>query len=106
MKFEQAIVESRIGELKAIFGTAQVLDPESIPSDHVGIGSWVKVLDGTYGDEFEVRLVASIEADPSKDLVSNESPMGNALMGHQAGDTVTFSAPEGKKSYKIVSIRR
>lgn len=106
VKFEQAMVETRMAELKGIFGNAQVLDPESIPTDHVGIGSLVKITDLDFDDEFEVRLVASIEADPNKDLISNESPMGTAIYGHRTGDTITFDTPDGSKRYKILSIRR
>src|SRR5579871_2724464 len=75
VKFEQAMVETRIAELKAIFGNAHVVDSESIPVDHVGIGSQVTVSDQDFDDEFEVRVVSSIEADPTRDLISNESPM-------------------------------
>lgn len=106
VKFEQAMVENRIGELKALFANAHVLEPEQVPMDHVGIGSFVVVDDVQYGDQFEVRLVSGIEADPMRDLISSESPMGTALMGHGAGDQVSFEAPEGKKQYKIISIRR
>jgi transcription elongation factor GreA len=106
VKFEQAIVESRIGELKTIFGGAQTLDLERIPTDHVGIGSYAEVKDLEFGDEFEVRVVASIEADPNRDLISQESPMGMALLGAEKDETVTFETPDGKKSYKVLSIRR
>ena len=106
VKFEQAMVETRISELKAIFGNAQVLDVEKIPTDRVGMGSFVKVLDTDLKDEFEVRVVSSIEADPNDDLISNESPMGTALWSREPGDCVEFSAPEGQKHYKIVGIRR
>lgn len=106
VKFEQAIVESRIAELKSIFGTAQRLEPDMIPTDHVGIGSYVTVKDLNYGEEFEIRVVTSIEADPNRDMLSSESPMGTALMGAEAGETVEFMAPEGPKRYKIESIRR
>lgn len=106
VKFEQAMVESRVAELKAIFGSAQILDPEQIPTDHVGIGSVVKVQDLTFDDEFSVRIVMSIEANPAEDLISNESPMGTAFYGHSKGDTVEFDAPEGKKKYKIVDVTR
>lgn len=106
VKFEQAMVETRIAELKTIFGNAHVLDPKSIPIDYVGLGSKAKVKDLDYGDEFEIRLVSSIEADPNKDLVSNESPMGTALVGGKTGQEIAFVAPEGKKRYKIVSISR
>ena len=106
VKFEQAIVEGRISELKTIFGAAQTLDQKRIPTDHVGIGSYVKVHDKEFKDDFEVRVVASIEADPSRDLISQESPMGMALLGAKSGETVTFETPDGKKSYKVLTIRR
>lgn len=106
VKFEQAMVETRISELKAIFGNAQVLDVDALPTDRVGTGCYVKVKDLAYGDEFEVRIVSSIEADPDKDLISNESPMGLALVGRAAGEVAEFVAPEGVKKYQIVEIRK
>ena len=106
VKFEQAMVETRIGELKAIFGNAHILDEESIPTDYVGIGSFVTVRDTDFNDEFEIRVVASIEADPNRDLISSDSPMGTALFGHSAKDSIVFNAPDGKKRYTILSIRK
>lgn len=106
VKFEQAMVENRIAELKTIFGNAHVLEPDNIPTERVGIGSLVTVEDIEYADAFDIRLVSSIEADPSRDLISNESPMGTALFGHSKDETVVFDAPEGKKRYKILDIRR
>ncbi len=106
VKFEQAMVENRIAELKAIFGNAHVLEEDQIPVDRVGIGSLVMVSDLQFDDEFEIRVVSSIESDPTRDLISNESPMGTALFGHSAGDDVVFDAPEGKKKYKVVRISR
>ena len=106
VKFEQAMVEGRIAELKSIFGNAHVLDESSIPTDHVGLGSLVTVNDPEYGDEFEVRVVSSIEADPSRDLISTESPMGTALLGHEVGQEVECETPDGKKKFKIVAINR
>jgi transcription elongation factor GreA len=106
VKFEQAMVETRIAELKAIFGNAHVVDQESIPTDHVGIGSLVTVSDQDFDDEFEVRIVSSIEADPTRDLISNESPMGTAVFGHSSGELFSFIAPDGAKKYKVISIRK
>ena len=106
VKFEQAMVETRIAELKAIFGNAHILEKKNIPTDHVGLGSMVKVKDLEFGDVFEIRIVSSIEADPNKDLVSNESPMGTALYGGKAKEQVEFEAPEGTKRYKIVEITK
>lgn len=106
VKFEQAMVENRIAELKTIFGNAHILEEDSIPTDHVGIGSKVTVDDPEFGDQFDVRVVSSVEADPSRDLISNESPMGTALLGHSDGDTIEFDTPDGKKKFKIVQISR
>ena len=106
VKFEQAMVENRIAELKTIFGNAHVLEPNQIPTDHIGIGSIVTINDLDYDDQFDVRVVVSIEADPAKDTISNESPLGTALFGHSVDEVVEFEAPEGRKRYKVVSIRK
>ena len=106
VKFEQAMVENRIAELKSIFGNAHVLEESQIPTDRVGIGSMVTVNDPQYGEQFDIRVVMSVEADPANDLISNESPMGMALISHSEGDEVAFEAPEGKKRYKIVRITK
>lgn len=106
VKFEQAMVENRIAELKSIFGNAHVLETDAIPTDFVGIGSKVTVSDPEFGDVFDVRVVTSIEADPDHDLISNESPMGTALLGHSVGEDVQFDTPDGKKKFKIVAIAR
>ena len=104
VKFEQAMIESRIAELKALFGGAQVLEEAHIPTDHVGFGSRVRLLDIQWDDEFTVQLVSSIEADPARDLLSNESPMGTAIFGAQVNDLIAFSAPDGVKKLKILEI--
>lgn len=106
VKFEQAMVESRIAELKTVFSGAQLLDPDRIPTDHVGVGSHVTVKDAERGIEFEVRIVSSFEADPDQDLISMESPMGLALVGKKVGEVAQFDAPAGKLRYQIVTIRR
>lgn len=106
VKFEQAMVEGRINELKAIFAGAQQLEPDMIPTDYAGVGSFVTVKDEERKIEFEIRMVASIEADPDNDLISNESPMGLALFGRKLGETVEFEAPAGRIRYKLVKIRR
>ncbi len=106
VKMDQAMVETRISELKVVFGNAHILEESMIPTDHVGLGSVAKVEDLEYGDEFDVRIVMSVEANPENDLISNESPMGQALLGRQAGETVTFDTPDGKKKFKLLGIRR
>lgn len=106
VKFEQAMVEGRIAELKGIFGTAHILEPDMIPTDYVGVGSMVKLFDQEFKDEFQVRVVASVEADPDRDLISSEAPMGLALMGSKEGEVVEVDAPSGKKRYKVKAIGR
>jgi transcription elongation factor GreA len=106
VKMDQAMVESRISELKAVFGNAHVIEESMIPTDMVGLGSLVTVEDHEFRDRFDVRIVMSIEADPERDLLSNESPMGQALWGHSKGEDVTFDSPDGKKRFQIVDIRR
>lgn len=105
VKFEQAIVENRISDLKMIFAGAQVLDQSTLTNDVINIGNYVTVRDGDRGSEFEVRLVSSIEADPDADYISNESPMGMALFGASVGEKVSFDAPVGKITYEILKIR-
>lgn len=106
VKFEQAIVENRIGELRAIFGSASVLDMDNVPTDRIGIGTVVRVNDLDWDDEFDIRVVSSIEADPNKDFVSIESPLGTAIIGHTAGEEVKFEAPDGMKRVKILSLSK
>ncbi|HLO98537.1 MAG TPA: transcription elongation factor GreA [Fimbriimonas sp.] len=106
VKTEQAFVENRIAELRSILSHCAELDEETIPTDHVGLGSIVKIEDLEFADTFEVRVVSSIEADPNKDYLSAESPMGLALYGHQPGETVSVDTPDGKKKLKIHAIRR
>lgn len=106
VKGEQAMVEGRIAELKIAFANMQILEPDQIPDSYVGIGSYAKVLDLDWDDEFEIQLLSSIESDPSKDSISIESPMGQAIYGHKPNEEFTFSAPDGKKRYKVVSIRK
>lgn len=106
VKFEQAIVENRIADLKGIFGSATILEMDKIPTDHVGIGSLVSVTDGEESDAFDLRVVSGIEADPDRDMVSSDSPMGAALLGHVPGDNIYFDSPDGRKKFKLLAISR
>lgn len=106
VKVEQAIVESRISELKTILSGAAVLSDDDISTDHVGLGSLVTVTDDERGFSFDVRIVASVEANADLDLISEESPMGQALTGAKPGETVSFEAPAGLIKYKIDAIKK
>ncbi|MFN3729952.1 MAG: GreA/GreB family elongation factor [Fimbriimonadaceae bacterium] len=106
VKFEQAIVENRIAELKAIFAGAVRMDPEQVPTSEVGYGSYVVLTDLDRNQKSEYRLVAGIEADTDRGFISDESPLGQAIFGAKKGDTVEFQAPRGMKRYRIESISR
>jgi transcription elongation factor GreA len=105
-KNEQAFVEGRIQELRRILQNAHILMDEEIPTDMVGLGSIVKVSDLDMDDEWEFRLVGFVESDPDQDKISDESPIGEALLGKQVGDEVTINVPDGQIRYRIESIRK
>jgi len=105
-KNEQAFVEGRITELRQILAAARVIEDTDVATDEVGIGSVVKVQDTETGDEWEWSIVGTVEADPAEDRISNESPVGRALMGKKAGETASVEIPAGVAKYKIVSIHK
>jgi transcription elongation factor GreA len=104
-KNQQAFVEGRIEDLRHILQIARVLDDAEVPVDYVGLGSLVTVREST-GDEWEFRIVSPFEADPNRDLISDESPLGESLMGKKVGESSVAIAPDGKQTYEIVSIRK
>jgi transcription elongation factor GreA len=106
VKQQQAIVENRIGELKAILQNADIITPEMVSTDYVGLGSKVTVKEASRSIEFQVQVVAGVEADPDRDLISEESPMGTALMGRSAGELAEFVAPIGLVRYEILKIEK
>lgn len=103
-KTEQAFVEGRILELKRILQSAHVIETDDINTDTVDVGSRVRVRDVKSGDEWEYTIVGSIEADPLENRISNESPVGEALIGKRAGDIVEVETPGGKAEYEIMEI--
>ena len=105
-KNEQAEIEARIVEIETMLNNANVIDTESIGTDVVSLGSKVKVKDVSDGEEEEYSIVGSTEADPMKGKISDESPVGNALLGHKIGETVTVEAPMGKIEYEIINISK
>ncbi len=103
-KNAQAFLEGRIEDLKHIMQLARPLDTEEIPTDQVGLGSVVTVRDDI--EDWEFTLVSPVEADPSREKISDESPVGEALIGKKVGDAVTVTTPAGKTRYEIVAIRK
>jgi transcription elongation factor GreA len=102
-KMEQAFVEGRIQELERLLSSAKVIEEPPAQADYVRMGAHIKVVDGE-GEEETYYLVGSHEADPRRGQVSNESPVGRALMGHRVGDEVTVVAPAGTFNLKIIEI--
>lgn len=105
-KNAQAFVEGQIMDLKTILGRARVLVHESIPTDRVGLGSIVAIRDADYGDDWTITLVSSYEADPDKDYLSDESPIGKALFGKHVGDSLEVKTPDGLIRYEVISITK
>jgi len=105
-KNEQAQVESRIVELEAMLKHASIIDESELDTDVVRIGAKVKLLDIEFEDEVEYQIVGSTEANPAKGSISDESPVGKAVLGHHINDVVDVETPGGIVKFKIVSISR
>ena len=103
-KDEQAKLEADIVELEAALRNVIVIDGE-ISTDAVNVGTTVKVLYLDEGDEEEFTIVGARESDPMNNKVSNESPIGVALLGHKMGETVSVEAPDGAYELKILEIK-
>lgn len=103
-KEEQGFLEGRIQQIEMMLRHA-VLIEENVSGDQVGLGSRVTVLEQGQEEEETFRIVGPAEADPVKGNVSNESPLGQALMGSRVGDTVTVEAPAGEILFRITGIQ-
>jgi len=103
-KEEQAEIEARIALIEKMLRNAEVIDEDELDADIIGVGSKVKVLDMEFNEEIEYTIVGSTEADPMGGRISNESPLGVALLSRKAGDTVIVEAPQGQIKYKVVQI--
>ena len=105
-KNEQSRLEAEIMELENAIHTAIVVDDENVSTDSVNVGTIVKVLFVEDGDEEEYTIVGARESDPINNKISNECPMGAALLGHKIGETVAVEAPDGVYHLTILGIRR
>src|SRR3954471_19781260 len=104
-KNEQAMLESRIASLGDKLRWASVIDAKELSNDVVRVGSLVNVKDEGSGKSLQYTIVGSTEANPSENRLSNESPVGKALLGNKRGDVVTVSLPNGKaRELKITKI--
>ena len=103
-KEEQAEIEARISSIEKMLRNAEVIDEEDIDKDSVGLGSKVTVLDIEFNEKVEYLIVGSTEANPMGGRISNESPLGMALLKRNRGETVSVEAPDGIIQYQILDI--
>jgi transcription elongation factor GreA len=101
-KNEQAMLEARIAQLEEKLRSATVIDNSDLGTDIVRVGSVVHVKEG--GKSTKYTIVGSAEASPADMKLSNESPVGKALLGHKRGEEVTFTTPKGERRLKITKI--
>lgn len=102
-KEEQAEIEARIVTIENMLRNAEVIESDT-HSDTVTIGNKIKLFDNEFEEEIEYSLVGSAESDPLNGKISNESPIGAAILGHKVGDTVNVETPDGTITFKILEI--
>lgn len=101
---DMGFIDGRIEEIKQMLKVVVVID-ESTNNDTINLGSTIVLEDMEFGDQETYTIVGTVEADPFKGLISNDSPVGAAVLGHKAGDVVTVNAPNGALEYRIVEIK-
>jgi transcription elongation factor GreA len=104
-KNEQALLEARIAKLEEQLSAARVIEKRDITSDVVSIGSRVRLKDMDDNKTVEYHIVGSAEANPAEQKLSNESPVGKAILGRKKGEIVEVAAPRGSLKYKILDIK-
>jgi len=104
-KNEQAMLEHRIALLEDRLTNARVIESAEIPKDVVGIGTRVRLKDMDANETIEYMIVGSAEANPAEHRLSNESPVGKAILGKKKGEVVEVAVPRGSLKYKIVEIK-
>ena len=105
-KDEQRDIEARIEELEKILKNAEVVVEEEVDLDKISVGCQIKIVDLEDNSELTYKIVGSTEANSLKGKISNESPLGKALLGAKIGDVVTVEAPMGELQYKVLEIQR
>ena len=101
-KEEQAEIEARIVQLEKMLRNAEVIDEEDGAKDTISLGTTVTVLDVEFDEEMEYTIVGSAEADPMNGRISNESPVGMALLGHKKDDIIMIETPDGEVEFKVL----
>ena len=105
-KNEQARVETEIAQLEKLLRNAVVVEQNSIDLSTVNIGTTVRILDMEFNEEEEYQIVGSVEADADRKRISNESPVGAALIGKKVGDIAEVTTPAGTITFKIIDIHK
>ena len=105
-KDEQRDIEARIEELEKILKNVEVVDDTNVNEKVVGLGSTVKIHDNTYNEDLTFKILGSTQANSLKGIISNESPLGKALLGHEAGDEVSVEVNEEVTVYTVVEVSR
>ncbi len=105
-KDEQRDIAARIEELEKMLKNAEIVDEDEVDLDKINIGCMIKILDIEFNEELEYKVVGSLEANSLKGKISNESPVGKALLGHRVGDTVEVETQAGLIAYKVLEIQR
>ncbi len=104
-KNEQAFIEGRIITLEKLLRRARLLEKSEDADGYIALGSVVKLKENNKGQNYEYTIVSTAEADPTEKKISNESPVGKALMGRSVGEVIEVKVPAGKMSYKIEDIK-
>ena len=105
-KDEQRDIETRIEEIEKILKNVEVVVEDEVDVDKINVGCTVKVYDVEYDEEMEFKIVGSSEANSLQGKISNESPVGKALIGRSVGDTVQVETQAGEIAYKVLGIER
>lgn len=103
-KNEQAFLEGRIQQITEMLQKARVIEDKDFKAGRVSLGSWVVLKDAQDGEEYIYHVVGSAEADPINGRISNESPVGRAILGKKIGQTVEVTAPQGVFSYQVLAV--
>lgn len=105
-KDEQRDIEARIEELEKILKNAEVVDEDEVDTGKIGIGCVVTVFDFEFDEEIEFKIVGSTEANSLQNKISNESPLGMALLGNKVGEVIKVETQIGDLEYKVISIKK
>lgn len=105
-KDEQRDIEARIEEIEKILKNAEVVVEEEVDLEKISIGCKVRILDCEFNEELEYKIVGSTEANSLKGKISNESPVGRALLGKKVGEQITVETQMGELTYKVLEIQR